>query len=335
MMSTQIHLNQLQHFVCAAELGTISMAAKSLGVSQPTVTASIAKLEKTIGARLFYRNHMGVRVTPAGRILLRGAKGVLGKIESALKSIADLRKATAKSTSDVVKLGLMPQVAQVLLTPLVEQRMRQHPSINLVIEEAPGKTLIKMMEAGEVDLALSNVDGSNKLIAAEPIVVQRFYLMGSSKQASSDAPVRFVDLRDCPLIQGAMDGSIERRLTLERLATAKGMKLNFDVNSPVTIRKQLMQTLGRHSVSLYFQFMQEITSGEIVARPICDPTLIQYLYLMRRKQKAGRSVERIAYDLVKSQVHRMIRQRIYRWYKPGQWLGLDAIELDAAQAYRH
>ena len=61
-------LRQLEYVVRAAETGSVTLAAKRVRASQPTVSAAIAGVERVLGVQLFVRHHaQGLSVTPAGR----------------------------------------------------------------------------------------------------------------------------------------------------------------------------------------------------------------------------------------------------------------------------
>ncbi|MGD9866050.1 MAG: LysR family transcriptional regulator [Pseudodonghicola sp.] len=68
-----IELTPLRYFLCAYEGGTFSRAAQASGVSQPTVSAAIQKLETQLGEPLFHRSKSGLTATPLGEQLYREA----------------------------------------------------------------------------------------------------------------------------------------------------------------------------------------------------------------------------------------------------------------------
>jgi DNA-binding transcriptional LysR family regulator len=325
-MKNPISFEQLDRFATTAELGSISAAARALRVSQATVTVSIANIEKQLGQKLFFRDHSGVQMTPAGNLLLPTAKDILSKMRSAIADVKSFRKTEgSKNRKSFVRLGMITQVSQVLLAPLMENRIRHHPNIDLIVKEGTTEDIVRSLEKGDLDLVISNVNPNKKTISAERIVAQEFYFIGSRALLKrSDKPVRFSELPDYPLIQGGM-----RKEVLQNLAAAKDVTLNFDFNSPVTFRRQLMQTVGGYTVSLYFLFLKEIMSGELTARPLREPRLIQFLYLLRRSGAAAKTAESPVYDLIKSQVNRLIRQGRYRWHPPDWLAGQRGVELDA------
>ena len=72
-----MELQQLRYFRAIAEHGSMSRAARALGVRQPTLTVAIRHLETELRATLFNRNHSGVALTEAGQAMLEHAKDVL------------------------------------------------------------------------------------------------------------------------------------------------------------------------------------------------------------------------------------------------------------------
>ena len=76
-----MELEQLRHFLTAAEAGSFSAAARSLYISHSTVCRSVAALEDELGVRLFERSSRDFRLTEAGEALLPQAQGLLDAAE--------------------------------------------------------------------------------------------------------------------------------------------------------------------------------------------------------------------------------------------------------------
>jgi DNA-binding transcriptional LysR family regulator len=325
-MKNPVSFEQLQRFVATAELGGISLAARLLKVSQATVTVSVAGLEKSLGQKLFLRDHTGVHLTPAGHELLPKAKDIVARMENAIRDLKTFRNpGKVRSTKSVVRLGIIPQVSQVLLVPLMESRVHGHPDIDLIVKEDAAEEIGQSLETGELDLVISNKMPSGKGIHAKRIVAQEFHLIGTTDTLPTNGkPIRFAELARYPLTQGLM-----RRDVLQKLADEKSVPLNFDFNSPVTLRKQLIQSVGSCTVSLYYLYLTEILAKELSACPIREPRLVQFLYLLRRSASPPTAAERHMRRLIKSQVDRLIGQAHYRWRRPDRRRTAHSIELDA------
>src|ERR1700757_2928957 len=74
----------LRYFLAVAEAGNFSRAAKRVGVSQPSLSAGVAKLEGQLGVRLFDRDKHRVALTPAGSRFLVRARRIAAEYELAL-----------------------------------------------------------------------------------------------------------------------------------------------------------------------------------------------------------------------------------------------------------
>jgi DNA-binding transcriptional LysR family regulator len=79
----------LRYFLAVAEAGNFSRAAKQVSVTQPTLSAGIAKLEKQLGARLFDRDTKRVALTAAGSRFLLRARRISAEYELALQELLD------------------------------------------------------------------------------------------------------------------------------------------------------------------------------------------------------------------------------------------------------
>jgi DNA-binding transcriptional LysR family regulator len=80
-ISMAVTLTQLRAFVAVARHGSVQGAATHLFVSQPSVSAALAALEREVGLDLLERHGRGVRLTVAGRAYLPYAAEVLGLLE--------------------------------------------------------------------------------------------------------------------------------------------------------------------------------------------------------------------------------------------------------------
>jgi len=80
-----MNLNQLRYFVSVAELKSFTKAAVNHYISQTAITQQIHALEENIGVRLLDRNSRPISLTPAGKVFLKEAREILGRMDAALQ----------------------------------------------------------------------------------------------------------------------------------------------------------------------------------------------------------------------------------------------------------
>jgi len=317
-------LRQLMYFVRAAELGSISAAAAALEVTQPAVSKQIDRLEENLGTILLQRDYSGVHLTPAGSALLDRAKVILTQLDATKNHLSAFRNTQERS----IRLGVTSPASHVLVTPTVQGALKKFPRIKLVIKDGTSEELRRWLEAGELDVAVSNRTGEWSSLITEPIAVQEFYLIGPREKVKDEPkPIRFKDLSDYPLMQGGFATSLLRQEAIEKIAAVRNVRLSFDFGSPINIRKDIMRTLGRCTVTFYSLFEKEISTGELAARPIRQPRLTQTLYLARTKASTSPDDQTEICDLVKAITNNVIRLGRYKWRNPNWKPKDDFVEL--------
>src|SRR5882757_10599615 len=82
-MGVAMELRHFRYFVAVAEAGSLTVAARRLHTSQPSLSRQIQDLENELGAQLLTRRARGIELTPAGRAFLDHARLVLSQVDAA------------------------------------------------------------------------------------------------------------------------------------------------------------------------------------------------------------------------------------------------------------
>jgi DNA-binding transcriptional LysR family regulator len=90
MTFSDASLTALRVFREVAERGTLTAAATALGYTQSAVSRQIASLERAAGVQLVERRHDGVRLTPAGHVVVRRAATVIDQVDATARELAGL-----------------------------------------------------------------------------------------------------------------------------------------------------------------------------------------------------------------------------------------------------
>lgn len=127
-------LKQLEYFLAVAENGSISAAARSLGVRQPTLSISLKNLEESLDATLFHRDTRGISLTPSGQRLVERAHEMLALAKRARDEITGLEEddvgAFAVGYADALGAYFLPSFMRSFLeaAPGIEISLRSGPS---------------------------------------------------------------------------------------------------------------------------------------------------------------------------------------------------------------
>jgi DNA-binding transcriptional LysR family regulator len=131
-----------------AELGSVQRAADAIGVTQSSVTQTLAYLEDLLGTPLFQRHARGVRPTAAGAELVPVARRLLAGLADAADSIA----ARHRRGGGVVRLLASAAATNGLLIGALPAFHARHPAIEVHLREAEGEDQLLAIARGEVDL---------------------------------------------------------------------------------------------------------------------------------------------------------------------------------------
>lgn len=142
--------NQLKAFLETAETGSLSAAARKLGLTQPTLSRQVAAIEQCMGVTLFERVGKAMALTPTGLDLLEHARA-MGAAAEALGLAASGR---CEAVGGVVSISATDAVAAQLLPPLVRQLRDQEPGI--AIEIISSNALSDLLRR-EADIAIRHV----------------------------------------------------------------------------------------------------------------------------------------------------------------------------------
>jgi DNA-binding transcriptional LysR family regulator len=142
--------NQLKAFLETAETGSLSAAARKLGLTQPTLSRQVAAIEQHMGVTLFERAGKAMALTPTGLDLLEHARA-MGAAAEALGLAATGR---SQAVGGVVSVSATDAVAAHLLPPLMRQLREKEPGI--AIEVVSSDALSDLLRR-EADIAIRNV----------------------------------------------------------------------------------------------------------------------------------------------------------------------------------
>ena len=143
-------LRQLEYVVAVADLGQFGRAARSLHVSQPSLSVQIAELEAALGLKIFDRGKGGTNVTVRGAEVVQRARIVLQGVDDIV--------AYARSEElfgGRLRLGVLPSIGPYLLPGVVRTLHRDNPELRLILKEESTHALDESLRSGRLDIIIS------------------------------------------------------------------------------------------------------------------------------------------------------------------------------------
>lgn len=167
-----MELHQLRYFVAVAETGGFVKAAQRCGVTQPSLSQQIRKLEAELGVTLFDRSSRGAVPTEAGRALLPRAQRILSEVRETVAGV----KEDVEAGRGPLSVGAIPTIAPYLMPPVLSRFLRAHPDCELTVREDLTERLIEAVVDHELDAAVMSTPVDHpaldvQVIGREPLLV--------------------------------------------------------------------------------------------------------------------------------------------------------------------
>lgn len=187
----------LRAFLETADAGSLSRAASQLGLSQPSLTAQIQRLEKHLSARLFVRHGRGVTLTDAGRTLYPRARRLLDELRATEFAV---RREGAEGVG-TLRVGAIPTVAPYVLPAALRRLRMRHSALRVELREDYSAVLARLLLDGALDVVIAaepypfeHMD--TEVLGADPLVVA----VPATHAAARAGRITLAQLRDTPAV---------------------------------------------------------------------------------------------------------------------------------------
>lgn len=277
-------LRQLEYALAVHEHGSVARAAASFGVAQPSVSASLAKLEEQIGLQLFIRHHaQGVTATPQGTRFLAEARNLVNQAQDLQRQ----SEAAGTAIEGTLSIGSFTTIAPAFAPKIISQFVNLHPKANLRLEEGTQEHLFEGLRGGRYDLALLySVDLPDEFSATPLASLAPHVLLPQHHRLAKRKRIALRELAKEPFV--LLDVAPSRTYFL-RILNAAGIepKIAFASPSLEVVRGLVGQGLG-YSILITRPHGDHAYDGEALAiRPIAgdvEPGLI-VLATLRQMRK--------------------------------------------------
>lgn len=289
-------LETLKLFVEVVEQGSLTRASISTDALTSSLSRKISALEKECGGRLLHRTGRGVTLTELGEHVLPRVKDLLQNFEGLTKDL----DAYAGVPRGQVRLGLIPSLAQPVVTRLFLQLRAKYPGIQLRVFGGSNGKLEEWLADGFVDAALLYRYGKPDATYEHALgLVDTYLISGAGDRRTQAATVPFAALHKLPLVLPAAPNGL--RVILDQIARKLKIELNvvMETNS-LTVHEDIVAKCDTYTVVAGHSAAHAKAVG-LQASRIVEPEIERHVSLAvsaRPASVAAREVARMLRQIV-------------------------------------
>ena len=178
--------------------GSFSAAAESLAYTQPAISQQIARLEKQVGVKLIEREPRGVRLTPAGEVLVRHTERVMAQLAAADEELQDV----AAQARGRLRIGSFATAAGTIVPRAVAAFRPLRPAIEVEISLLDPHESIPAVRRGDLEIAITEEGGFEGEVDTDGLQIEHLLDDHMWVSLPADHPlatrptVDLIDLRD-------------------------------------------------------------------------------------------------------------------------------------------
>lgn len=287
-----MNMKQLKYVQILAEEGSFARAAASLGISQPSLSQYIKKIEKEMGLELFDRSGSNVRLTDAGRVYVEVGGQILDLEHQMQNKFADI----AENKTGSVIVGTSPYRSAGMMPSVVKAFRKEYPGMHVVVEEMTSAELEDAAEHGKFDICLTLMPVDRKLfniakVTEEELIMAvpadypelKSEIVEGKKHPAIDVDQidgrSFIMITESQAMQRTFDRMCsERGLTIEKAAVVKSLEAQISMvraGAGVALVPSGIETFCTDNEVRFYSFKQDFPKREVIAMWRKDRTLNQ------------------------------------------------------------
>ena len=192
---TELEFQQLNYFLAVARAENFTRAAEELGVSQPSLSRAIQKLEQQIGEPLFDRKPRSVTLTEIGELLSDRAKKIVALVEDTFTELSE------SAASGRIRLAVIPTIAPFFLPAALSEFAQAYPNVSVVVQEDTTQNILKLCSRGEIDLAILALPITAKYLDVETLFEEELVLvMPNGHKLEQKKRILLADVQEFPFV---------------------------------------------------------------------------------------------------------------------------------------
>ncbi len=274
--------HKLKVFCTVAETKSFSKTSEIIHLTQPAVSLQIQALEEKYETKLFDRSSSTVTLTPAGEILYKYAKEILGLYESAKKSICEQTGIVKGSLT----IGAGSNIGNYILPRVITDFRKTHPKTKIYLIVSNTKSVIEHLNSGSIDVGIAEGDVSKQKMVLKKLISDELLLIVSPEHPwAKRKDISLAELLKEPFIfreAGSGTRQIIEKFLAKHGVTPHDMKISAILGSTEAIKDAVENGLGVSIISRWAA-RKEIRYGTLRFLNIKEERIIRDFYVISNK----------------------------------------------------
>lgn len=254
------NLEYYKVFYYVAKLGSLTMAAGELSISQPAVSQSLKQLEDSVGVRLFVRTAKGVRLTPEGELLYGYVSKGYEQIRLGEQKLFQMLNLELGE----LRIGASDMTLRFYLLPYLERFHERYPGIKVIVTNAPTPETLDYLKAGRIDFGVVStpVEAAEGVKAIEVKEIEDIFIAGRKFIQYKNKTLDLQELEKLPII--SLEKKTSTRSYMDGYLSQNGVVMNpeFELATSDMIVQFTLRNLGVGSVMREFA-AEYLESGKL------------------------------------------------------------------------
>ncbi len=278
--------HKLRVFCTVAETKSFSKASSIIHLTQPAVSLQIQALEELYETKLFDRSSSNVTLTPAGELLYKYAKQILGLYAEAEKEIGDLTGLVKGS----IALGASTTIANYFLPKVIADFRKTRPRIKIHLQVGNTKRIVDLLKAGNIDLGLVEGDVSKQRIEVEKLIDDELCLIVPTQHTwAKRRDVSIFELTKEPFIfreEGSGTRQVIEKYFAKHGITTQNMKISMVLGSTEAIKHAVESGMGVSILSRWAA-LKEVKFGTLKLLSFREEKMMRDFSLVSQKHSVS------------------------------------------------
>ncbi|HWT17857.1 MAG TPA: LysR family transcriptional regulator, partial [Variovorax sp.] len=304
-LSKHASFRQLATFHAVARLGSVSLAADEMHLTQPAVSIQIGTLEESAGTPLLQRTGRGIRLTEAGELLA----GYAGRILDLWREAGDEMAMLQGVFSGTLRVGAIT-TAEYLLPPILVNFAKEHPKVKVKLQVGNRDEIVRMLAGQEIDIAImgrppAELKTDSSAFAKHPMA----FLAAPSHPLMSAARPSIALLSDTRML--VRERGSGTRTTVERFFKDHGLPLRIgsELSSNEAIKQMCAAGFGIAFLSMHTCVL-EMNAGLLGVLPVPGNPVVRDWYVMHLASRQLPQVALAFEDYLRTHGQAQIQQQL-------------------------